>query len=225
MVEVNDSNFLKKLFIDEAKPALEWFDFRWAGVPEGYERLEYIENAAATYIDTEITCNSNIELAIRVYVPVGKTSFYIFQSRESSSGDIHGIGGSSSDGDIQAYCTGSSIDSSVVRMSEHTYDIRMSCKDGVLKLYVKDLDTGEESDTKGTYTRIADATTSLGIFGTNFNKLSSGHRVYFASIIKDGERVANYIPARKDGSVGLYDSVTSKFLKCETGSLIAGPAR
>lgn len=29
MTEINKDNFLKELFIDEAKPALKWFDIRW----------------------------------------------------------------------------------------------------------------------------------------------------------------------------------------------------
>lgn len=225
-MEVNDSNYLQKLFIDEAKPALEWFETRWGGgevkLPEGYEKAEYIENilnasgASKTGIDTGIIFNGDIELNLKVYVPKTSTSVSFNMFYAYSNGFDYGINGTSSV--IMAKANASKLTSSILRKKGNIYEIKMSAIDGVMKLHVKNVDTGEEDTKEVTYDGSFDSGTStIHLFGLNTGSSANGyalegHRVYYAKIVKNGEVVMNYIPATKDGVPGFYDSVSGEFV-------------
>lgn len=224
-MEVNDSNFLQKMFIDEVKPALEWFDTRWGSsvIPKEYTKVAYVQNAASTYFDTGVYCSYNMEFFIRATCDRGTGSFYILQSRDGSGGTIHGISGSSTGGTITANCSGISIASNIIRQAGHKYDISMTTKDGIMRLHVKDITTGEYDTQIATIDNANVSSNTIGMFGNGFNYVASGVQVERAKIVKDGVTAIDYIPARKGDDVGVYDLVTKTFYMPTRGNAISGP--
>lgn len=225
MQEVNNSNFMQKLFIEEVKPALEWFDARWGAsiIPEEYTKVTYVQNASSTWFNTGVYCGDNIDLYVRVKCPSASGSFYILQSRDGSGGRIHGISGSATGATITANCSGVSLTSAIKREADHQYDISMSIKDGMMRLYVKDITTGEYDTQVAVIEDAVDPSNTIGLFGNGFNSLSSGYQVERAKIVKDGSTVADYIPARKDADDGIFDLVTKTFMMPASGNAISGP--
>jgi uncharacterized repeat protein (TIGR02543 family) len=189
----------------------------------GYDQVEYISNAASTYVDTGIIPDvDDIEMNIRFYNNT-TSSNYLFQSRATSSGTLYGITGSSSGSTINAVWAGSSVRSDITRTTGHVYTMNAKFVNGIATLYVLDETTGQSATNTGTYT-FAIPATPFGIFGNyGGNTIVSGQRVYSAWMKVGGQYVMNYVPASNNGTAGFYDIVSQELKGATAGSLIAGP--
>jgi len=197
-------------------------------LPNGYTPVEYVQNAASTYVNTGITPDQDdVEMEIRYYCGASGYANYIFQSRPTSgSDDIWGIAGSKTGNTINAswMAVGSGIQSDITRTVGHVYKMNMKYKDGVLTFSVFD-ETSGQSDVKSKSLSFIAPSVPLGIFGnTGGNRIAAGHRVYYAWIKVNGEYVMNYIPAIYNNTAGFYDTVSKTFKGKTSGSLTAGPA-
>ena len=195
-------------------------------VPTGYTELEYVTNAANTYLNTGIIQDiDDIELEIKVKPSLN--SWYIFQN-ENSNRDIFGISGSYN-GNTILWTTGiyhNHLQSSITRNSTHTYIIKGTSKYGNMTLYVKDLTANIEDTKAGTYTYLR-PTIPFWLFGNQIDehRAIEGNRVYYATMKIGGTLVMNYIPAKRnsDNAIGFYDTVSGTFKTADAGSLTAGP--
>ena len=147
-------------------------------------------------------------------------SFYIFQSRDSSS-NLCGISGSSSGATIGFSCP-SGATSSIVRNASHIYYIKASRNATTVTLYVKDETTGEEETKVGSVSS-APPTAEICFYGnTKGNYVNSGNTIYMAKLRIDGDLVLDYVPAIQNSTVGFFDKVSKTFKTVSAGSLTAG---
>ena len=193
-------------------------------VPGGYTELEYVTNAANTYLNTGIIPNvDDIEMEIKVKATVG--SWYIFQNRNTAN-RLFGISGSYENNTINVTAFNRSLTSTISRTSGHLYIVKGTMKYGNRTLYVKDLTENIEDTKTTTYDAYEQQTLPLWLFGNQQgNRVSAGNSVYYAKMKIGGVDVMNYIPARRnsDNAVGFYDTISGTFKTVSEGSLIAGP--
>ena len=159
-----------------------------SGLPFAYDLVDGLTNATGTYFSTGIKDDvDDFEYEIKVQPSSG--SWYILQSRASTSGPIYGISGSASGYKI-ALGIGNllSVNSGIIRDTSHVYTVKASHKNGVATIYVKDETTGEEDTKTATYdtSEFVGATTSIGVFGQAPNKVNSGNSVYYVKLRKSG---------------------------------------
>ena len=199
------------------------------GATSGYTRVEYIQNAAGTYINTGIIPDidgiDDVEMNIRYYCNT-TSSNYIFQSRATSGGQIYGLSGSSSGatilGNWNSNSNGQRIQSTIKRVVGHVYNLNLRLYDGTMTLHVIDETTGEESIGSINYTWSVPQS-PFGIFGnTGGNRIATGNRVYSAWIKVGGQYVMYYVPVTNNGIAGFYDTVSQTFKGATAGSLTAG---
>ena len=191
-------------------------------LPDGYKRLEYIENAANTYLNTGIIPQTDdIEMEILNDAVTG--SNYLFLSRATSTSASSGISGSTTGNGINILYNGVGATSAITRVAGNNYYIKATFKDGRATLYVKDNTNNVDNTVNGTYT-FSVLSYPFGLFGnTGGNRLNAGARIYYARIKVGGKYVMNYIPAKYGNSVGFYDTVSKTFKTATTGKFIAGP--
>ena len=192
-------------------------------LPEGDERVQYIQNAASTYVRTGVTPDTdNVEVNLRFYQNGSGNSLYLLQSRASSGGTIFGISGSSSGSTINATWNGGAVSSDISRANGHVYTVNAKFVNGVSTLYVRDETSGTEATNTGTYT-FAVPSSPFGLFGNyGGNMIGAGQRVYSASIKVNGVVVMDYIPAVRNSVAGFYDVISGEFKGAYTGTLSAG---
>ena len=193
-------------------------------LPSGYTRLEYIQNAASTYVNTSIIPQADdIEMNIRYYCG-SLGSNYIFQSRASTSGHVFGLSGSQSGATIVAGWDGAATRSTISREIGHIYNLNLRLNNGTMTLRVIDETTGQENTVSTDYTW-AEPASPFGIFGNaSGNRIGAGQRVFSVWMKVNGQYIMNYIPATYNDAVGFYDSVSQTFKEATVGSFVAGPA-
>lgn len=197
-----------------------------SGLPSGYTLLDKVYNNTNTIVNTGILDDVD-DLRIELQVKPTTGSWYIAQSRASSSGPIYGISGSGT-GNTILFNNGStsSLSSGIARDSSHTYTVIGEHKNGVISLYVKDETTGAEDTKTGTYATadFTAATTRIGIWSNGVNNAASGNEVYHLRIYKSGVLVADYVPCQYNNENGFYDFVSGSFKGATNGSINAGTA-
>ena len=215
------------------KPGYTFNGWKVIHVPGGYTELEYVTNAANTYLNTGIIPNvDDIEMEIKVKATGG--SWYIFQNRNTAN-RIFGISGGGENNTIVLASFGQSTVSTISRNSGqgHIYIVKGTMKYGNKTLYVKDLTENIEDTQTTTYNTYEQQTLPLWLFGnqqgavnsSTQNRALSGNSVYYVKMRMGGVDVMNYIPARRnsDNAVGFYDTISGTFKTVSEGSLTAGP--
>ena len=214
----------KCLLVEDASGVPHWYEIveQYSRLPEGFTELQYVSNAANTYLDTGIIPTvDNVVMEMKVKPSTG--SWYIWQNRRSSN--LYGISGSQN-GDKISFNQANSqaITSNIVRTG-NVLTVRVSAQNGIATLSVDD-EVSNNSDTKtGTYEFVSQ-TLPLWMFGNqNGNRVDSGNAVYYAKMYMNDELVMDYIPAKRnsDGVVGFYDLVSRTFKSSSEGELTAGP--
>lgn len=209
--KANGLNYLKAFGACEQKGVL----------PSGYTQTEYTSNNnGGTYINTGYKPRvDNFEMEIKVMPSTD--SWYIFQSRYSTSSGQTGILGANSGSTIGIGFNGEIGTSSIIRDTTHIYIINAKYKNGTGTLHVKDETTGDEDTQTITYTFSA-VLKNIGLFGnTTGQGVKAGNKIYYAWLKSEDEYVLNYIPCIYNGVSGFYDTVTSSFVGATTGTFTA----
>lgn len=182
-------------------------------LPAGYLETDYSTNSSATSIQTPVyfDFSKNYEFEIRVKAQSG--SWYILQSRTSSTGNIVGLaGGNSGSTIIWGVTYESGITSAITRTAGHILYIKATAQNGVLTLYVKDETAGTEDTQTGTYT--PDSTVMsrpVFLWGNGFQNVAQDSDVYMVKIKENGVTLVDYIPCTYNGTAGFYDRVSETF--------------
>lgn len=226
----------KKLAVNTAEDGVEWvsdtggynfdagidLEMAQSYVPDGYKEQTYVYNSSSTRLNTGVTLSED-DVVMEIKVRPSTGSWYIFQSRNSSN-QVAGISGASSGAKINANFCGTTVTSNITRTTSHWYVVRMTAKNGVLTLYVKDETAGTEDTVTGTYTYTSQ-TLSVYIWGNNQgNTVSQNNRVEYAIIKVGGKKLMHYIPAVRmsDSEAGFYDLVSKSFKETTSGTANAG---
>lgn len=189
--------------------------------PSQYQQVKYVTNTSSTVLNTGIVFNfaKNYQMEIRARAVSG--SWYMFQSRKTSSGEdnqINGLSGSQNTLAISANFNGTQATSNIIRTVGNILYVKMTAINGVLTLYVRDETANTEDTVTGTYTvEDVDALSWVGLWGNKAsNKVDVNADVYMAKIIEDGVTVLDYVPCLNVATAGFYDKVSGTF-KTTTG--------
>lgn len=192
-------------------------------IPIEYTQLEYVYNSSSTYLNTGITpTTDDIVLEIKCRPSAG--SWYIFQSRATTSSSVFGISGATAGTKIGIGMNGTSVTSAITRDTSHIYTVKASFINGSETIFVKDETTGEEDTASSSYT-FAPFPNNLCLWGNlGGNRVNSGNRIYFAKATIGGVCVMDYRPVSLNGVNGFYDMITGIMKVASTGSINAGPS-
>ena len=198
------------------------------GLPASYTEIVSVTNAVNTYVDTGVRIsadNAVMEIRFSITSASASGSFYLWQQRSSTSGNILGLSGSATGSTLGMSVNGSSIVSDITRVAGHTYFMRATYNNGNGTLYVKDETTGTEATNTGTYT-FATVNKNLFMFGNGLNTsqtAGAGVTVYYASLTVNGSKKFESCFAKNSSDVvGIYDTVGRVFRTAGIGSLTAG---
>lgn len=182
-------------------------------LPSGYTELEYIQSSGQQYINTGFTPNQDTRLVID-FEPISVASTHIFGSRTASSG---------SDAFVTLVTGGvyrddyynDKVSTSVAPSGRITIDKN------------KNVTTVGSASVTHTYTTFS-GTYPIALFASNTGGTVSYHssyKLYSCKIYNNGTLVRNFCPCQNSsGTVGLWDSVNSKFYSDATGAgFTAGP--
>ena len=183
-------------------------------LPSGYTQVNYVTNIAQTAVNTGITLDftKNYEFEIQCSAVTG--SWYIMQSRETTSSGITGISGANS-GDTILLVIGGVIvcTSAIKRTVGHKLYIKATLNDGVATLYVKDETADTEDTHTGSYgTSQPNPTAAVYLLGNAGGQyVNVNTDVYMARIKENGVTVMDYVPARQSATAGFYDKASGTF--------------
>lgn len=198
------------------------------GLPSSYTEIVSVTNAANTYVDTGVRISADdavMEMRFKITSNSASGSFYLWQQRSSTSGNILGLSGSATGSTIAMSVNGSSVVSDITRVAGHTYFVRATYNSGNGTLYVKDETTGTEDTKTGTYT-FAAVNKNLHMFGNGLNSsqtAGAGITVYSASLTVNGNKTFEACFAKNSSAVvGIYNTIGRTFGTAGIGSLTAG---
>lgn len=191
-----------------------------SSIPPEYEEVEYVENGFQAYLNTNLYANDNMELCVKCKAITG--SFYLLQSRQSSSATIYGISGSQTNNTITSF----GLTSGITRTSGHIYTIKVTLVNRAVTLYVKD----ETTNTEDTKTGTASASTypfpspsTIKLFG-DASRIGSGVDVYEAYIKSNGSMAWHIcgVKRKSDNAIGVWEFVSKQFQPPSGGSFTGG---
>ena len=194
-------------------------------IPNIYTQVNYVTNTAQTAVDTGIMIDfaKNYEFEIECRATTG--SWYILQSRASSSGNVTGISGATSGNTITLVVGNVTVcTSAITRTVGNKLYVKATRNAGTATLYVKD-ETANTEDTKtGSYgTSQPNPTASvylLGNAGGQYVDVNSD--IYMARIKENDTVVMDYVPARQVATAGFYDKASGTFKTATAGTFAAG---
>lgn len=190
-------------------------------IPQPYTQVNYVTNTAQTAVDTGIMIDfaKNYEFEVECRAVSG--SWYILQSRASSSGNITGIHGATSGSTITLVVGNVTIcTSAITRTVGNKLYVKATLNAGTATLYVKDETANTEDTQTGSYgTSQPNPTASvylLGNAGGQYADVNSD--IYMARIKENDTVVMDYVPARQVATAGFYDTVSGTFKTAITAS-------
>lgn len=188
-------------------------------IPQPYTQVNYVTNTAQTAVDTGIMIDfaKNYEFEVECRAVSG--SWYILQSRASSSGNITGIHGATSGSTITLVVGNVTVcTSAITRTVGNKLYVKATLNAGTATLYVKDETANTEDTQTGSYgTSQPNPTASvylLGNAGGQYVDVNSD--IYMARIKENDTVVMDYVPARQVATAGFYDTVSGTFKTAET---------
>ena len=196
---------------------------RQSGLPlTGYTKLNYVKNSSSTRIKTNIIPTvDDIEIELRCRAVT--SSWYMFQSRASSSATAYGLAGASSGSTINFSWGGTSIGSDIKRTAGHMLSLKATAKNGYMTLYVKDETSNTESFKTKTYSPASYPSSSFYLWGNYAQYLGANANVYYLKFKVGGVTVLEYIPAKNSNDVaGFYDRATNTFISTPTAGTMTG---
>lgn len=190
-----------------------------------YKYYVSISNNASTVLNTGIIADVD-DMEFELYVTPSTGSWYIFQSRESSSGTIYGISGSLNGNTFVINWAGVSFVATKLNRSDtHRVCIKCTFKNGNGTVIIQDSITGEDETITNTYT-FTPATQPICLFGNIVNGIANNtvdanNAIHYARLKKNGVVVMDYEPVTYNNTAGFYDKVSRTFKTATTGSLVA----
>lgn len=196
------------------------------GLPYDYTEVASITNAATTYLNTGVRLTKDDAIMeIHFTLADASGSFYLWQQRSSTSGNILGISGSATGSTITMNVGGTAITSDIARTAGHTYLVRATYNNGNGTLYVKDETTDTEATNTGTYTwglvnkdlhlfgnGLNTSQTSVGGITVDYMKLTVNNKVTFESCFA----------VNSSNVAGVYNVIARTFGTAGIGSVTAG---
>ncbi|MBR6751871.1 MAG: hypothetical protein IKL95_01200 [Alphaproteobacteria bacterium] len=216
----------KCLLVEDASGTPHWYEIveQYSRLPEGFTELQYVSNAANTYLDTGIIPTVD-NVVMEMKVKPSTNSWYIWQNRDPSNSVIHGFSGANTGSKISFAFPNDSVATSTITRTGNILTMRSTMLNGQGKLYVHDDATNESDEQTIAYTFSAE-TLPYYLFGNQrSDTVNSGNVVYYAKMYMNDELVMDYIPAKRnrDGAIGFYDLASQSFKQANHGSFIAGP--
>lgn len=183
-------------------------------IPQPYTQVNYVTNTAQTAVNTGVMIDfaKNYEFEVECRAVSG--SWYILQSRASSSGNITGISGSTSGSTITLVVGNvTACTSAITRTVGNKLYVKATLNNGTATLYVKDETANTEDTQTGSYGTTQPNPTAavylLGNAGGQYADINSD--IYMARIKENGVTVIDYVPARQVATAGFYDTVSGTF--------------
>lgn len=190
--------------------------------PEGYTRLDYIENTNGAHIDTGYYPTPNIDIEITYSWNSLTTQQRLFGNGDDNSNSSFILENYINSGGKMAYAynndTGNWVSTGVTAVTNQKVTIRIN---GYIKrYYLRNMATNLEIKAlplNGTATK--NATTTLWLFDANRNngqvasQTPGNFKFYGCIIYESGVLVKNYIPVKRnsDNKPGLYELVNNQF--------------
>lgn len=203
---------------------------RSKGLPDEYQRVEYIEGTGTQYIDSGIECTS--DLIIDCEFSVSTTTNYALCGGINNTPPVfrHHANPSSYGANYNyMYSITNSGDTIPVTIATPQLDTKYRVViDPVAGTY---LFTGEDYYESGTFTPFEFCTTgkSYGILGRISHAgaiQSRPNKTYYFKFFRDGRLIGDFVPCyrKSDFEPGMYDFVTKAFFtNAGTDSIIVGP--
>jgi hypothetical protein len=183
-------------------------------IPQQYTQVNYVTNTAQTAVDTGIMIDfaKNYEFEVECRATTG--SWYILQSRASSTGNITGISGATSGSTITLVVGNVTVcTSAIARTVGNKLYVKATLNAGTATLYVKDETANTEDTQTGSYGTSQPNPTAavylLGNAGGQYVDINSD--IYMARIKENGVTVMDYVPARQSATAGFYDKASGTF--------------
>ena len=196
-------------------------------LPAEYTQVNYVTNTVSTAVDTGVMIDfaKNYEFEVECSAATG--SWYILQSRETTSSPITGISGSMNGNTISLVVGGiSPCVSAITRTAGNKLYVKATLNNGVATLYVKDKTAGTEDTQTGSYDTSQTNPTAVVYFLGNAagQYVGVNSDVYMARIKENDTVVMDYVPAKQDATAGFYDKASGTFKTALTPeNLSAGP--
>ena len=186
-------------------------------VPEGYQQLEYIESAGASYTDTGYKFNAETDSCKvimkgndtnnngMIFASSGTPYFWLYYYKGANT-----IGLWADSGSGQKSVSGIAVDT-----NKHTLEYKNH------QYYIDGVNKGTLA---GTHT-----TTNTNIYLFSYSASTSypfKGRIYYADIYRNGIAQRLYVPVKKlsDNAIGLYDVINKTFIQSTSGTAFtAGP--
>lgn len=195
--------------------------YQWL-LPQWYTQIEYTQNNGSTRILTDFIPTVD-DIEFDVTVKPTTWSWYIFQSRTTSSSQPYGISGSASGATISFSMWGTDVTSEITRNASKIYRVVGTGKNGNLSLYVNNITDSEEDTKTGTYTFTAGTMRIWLFWNTSSQYVNSGNRIYRAKLKIWWELVLDYIPCKNaNNQIWFYDLVSKRFVWATTWTFTAG---
>lgn len=189
-------------------------------LPEGYERVEYIESHGEEYIDSGIQVTNNTEYYID-WICKSTGSNYIYASRVGSEG-IYGVSGSSSGQTIGFSFSGVSKYFTTRRENNREYILSAKSKNGTATAELLDVVLGISEEVSFSYVYSV-PNANVFLFGNNISQ-KSANAIKRAKLIVNDVLVRDFIPCKHNNEYGLYDLVSKQFFTNQgTGAFTGGP--
>lgn len=188
-------------------------------IPQPYTQVNYVTNTAPTAVNTGIMIDFAKNYEFEVEARATTSSWYILQSRETSSSNITGISGSTAGNTITLVVGNvTACTSAITRTVGNKLYVKATLNNGVATLYVKDETAGTEDTQTGSYGASQPNPPTpvylLGNAGGNYAQINSD--IYMARIKENDTVVMDYVPARQVATAGFYDTVSGTFKTAET---------
>lgn len=201
--------------LNAAGYAVEVGETKHTTVPEGYQRLEYIESTGTQYIDTGFKPNQDTRVVCKTVCEVSSTANWVFGARTSNASNQFTFLGASAG----TYASGFATAAVNFPASLNTTNPIVVDKNKT----VTNINGGNAvTNTTATFT----APVNLALFAVNTNGTISYGKVklYYVQIYDNGILVRDFIPCKTpSGEIGLYDTITQSFYgNAGTGTFSAG---
>ena len=188
-------------------------------IPQQYTQVNYVTNTAQTAVDTGIMIDFAKNYEFEVECRAVGSSWYILQSRASSSGNITGIHGATSGNTITLVVGNVTVcTSAITRTVGNKLYVKATLNAGTATLYVKDETANTEDTQTGSYGTSQPNPTAavylLGNAGGQYVDVNSD--IYMARIKENDTVVMDYVPARQVATAGFYDKASGTFKTAET---------
>ena len=183
-------------------------------IPQPYTQVNYVTNTAQTAIDTGIMIDFAKNYEFEVECRAVGSSWYILQSRATSSGNITGISGATSGSTITLVVGNVTVcTSAITRTVGNKLYVKATLNAGTATLYVKDETANTEDTQTGSYGTSQPNPTAavylLGNAGGQYVGINSD--IYMARIKENDTVVMDYVPARQAATAGFYDKASGTF--------------